>query len=382
MERRVYLTWGLLYFNTLTFFGGISFIPIPSSVGKALTQVTLPAALLIALTINRRLFIRPNVLLCLISLLVVGTILTSLDPQHFGTVYRSVRLAMFVATLWLLTPWWGRRDLLLVRCHLAVQFVILGSVIVGLCLAPSRALSFGRLVGALWPIPAPQVAHYAAVSTGLIAVLWFCGRVHGRMPLLAVTGTILILVLTHTRTALVGMVAGILVAGLSLIVTSHRVRWLFGSACVMAAVVVMTLSSVLLNWLARGEGSDELTSLTGRTTVWSGILTTPRNWFQETFGFGLSNASYNGLSIDSNWLASYQEQGLYGVILCGTILVFLIVTAYFQPRGVQRALALFLITYCLVASFTEVGFTDATPYLLEITLAASLLVPQQSQSGV
>ena len=45
----------------------------------------------------------------------------------------------------------------------------------------------------------------------------------------------------------------------------------------------------------------------------------------------------------------------------------------------QRALALFLVTYCLVASFTEVGFTDASTYLLELTLAASLLVPPASR---
>ena len=38
------------------------------------------------------------------------------------------------------------------------------------------------------------------------------------------------------------------------------------------------------------------------------------------------------------------------------------------------ALALFLITYCLVGSFTEVGITNVTPYLLELALAASLLV--------
>ena len=61
--------------------------------------------------------------------------------------------------------------------------------------------------------------------------------------------------------------------------------------------------------------------------------------------------------------------------VCATMLLFLLAAAYFQPRGVQRALALFLVTYCLVASFTEVGFTDASPYLLELTLAASLLVP-------
>ena len=46
-----------------------------------------------------------------------------------------------------------------------------------------------------------------------------------------------------------------------------------------------------------------------------------------------------------------------------------------QPPGTGRALALFLITYCLVSSFTEVGFDQPTTYLLELTLAASLMAP-------
>jgi hypothetical protein len=104
-------------------------------------------------------------------------------------------------------------------------------------------------------------------------------------------------------------------------------------------------------------------------------LSEQRDRFQEIFGFGLSNDSFNGLPIDSNWLASYLDQGLYGVVCCALIIVFLLVVAYFQPRGMRRALALFFITYCLVASFTEVGFTGASSYLLELTLAASLLTP-------
>ena len=182
-----------------------------------------------------------------------------------------------------------------------------------------------------------------------------------------------ILILTHTRTALVGMVAGLLVAGMSLIVAKERARKLFAAVGVTATIAILTLSGFITSWLARGQGG-QLTELTGRTAVWSALLNYPRNKFQMIFGFGLSNDSFNGLSIDSNWLASYQTQGLYGVVLCGMMLLFLLVTAYFTPRGVQRALALFLVVYCLVASFTEVGFTDASMYLLELTLAASLLV--------
>ena len=102
------------------------------------------------------------------------------------------------------------------------------------------------------------------------------------------------------------------------------------------------------------------------------MLNTPRTRFQEIFGFGLSNASVNGLPIDSNWLAAYMQEGLFGVIVCAMILVWLFVTAFFQPRGARRALALFLVTYCTLASFTEDAFTDVSTYLLHLTVAASL----------
>ena len=297
-----------------------------------------------------------------------------MQPQYLGTVYRTFRLVEFVIVMWLLTPWWGRRDLLLVRCHLKALLIILGSVLLGIVVAPGRALGGGRLSGALWDIPPTQVAHYTAVATGLIVVLWLGGLVSGKQTAGAVAVGSTMLVLTHTRTALLGMIAGILIAGMSMIVAKARVRRLFATAGVIAGIAILTLSSFITTWLARGQGTAQITQLTGRTKVWGQLLSEPRNAFQEVFGFGLSNSSFNGLPIDSNWLSSYQEQGLFGVSVCGLILVFLLVTAYFRPRGLERALALFLVTYCLIASFTEDGFTDATPYLLEITLAASLLV--------
>ena len=117
IQRRVGLAWCLLILNAVTFYPGVSVLHIPSIVGKGVTQGALPVALLLALTVNRRVIVRPNVFLCLVSLLVLEALITSLQPQHLGTVYRTFRLAEFVATLWLLSPWWGRRDLLLVRWH-------------------------------------------------------------------------------------------------------------------------------------------------------------------------------------------------------------------------------------------------------------------------
>jgi hypothetical protein len=365
----------LMLFDVLTYYPGLSILHIPSFVGKLATQGALPLALIVALTINRRVIVRPNVFLFLVSLLVVEALVTALQPQHLGTVYRSIRLGEFAVGLWLLTPWWGRRDMLLLRIYLVSLWVVLGSVLFGLLVAPGRALPQARLSGVIWPIPDTQVAHYAAVVTGLVVVLWFCGEVSGRVALPAAVVSVGILVLTHTRTALIGMAAGILIAGLSQIVASARVRHLFAAASVIVTVAVVTASGFITTWLARGETAQGVNELSGRTRVWGPLLALPRTKFEEIFGFGLSNSSFNGLPIDSNWLSAYLEQGLFGVVVSAAILLFLLVTAYFQPRGVQRALALFLVTYCLIASFTEDGFTDATTYMLELAVAASLLVP-------
>lgn len=380
VRRRVYLTWGLLSLNVLTFYpstwsGQPLILPIPSAFGKLVTQGALPAALFMALTINRRKLIRPSISWALYSLIVVEVAVTALQAKHFGTIYRTFRLTTFVATLWLLTPWWGRRDLLLIKCHLLVMAIVCGQVLLGFLVSPSRAMGGGRLGGDFWPTPPTQVAEFAAVTMGLVIVLWLVRQVSGKVTLFTCAGAGFILIETHTRTALVALCAGLLISGLSLIHVNRRVRKTFSWAAGTVTVAVLTLSGFLTTWLARGQKSDQLTNLTGRTDVWGAVENMPRNFFQVIFGFGLSNKSYNGLPVDSNWLACYLDEGLAGVILSAIVILFVLISAWFLPRGKSRALALFLAVYVLIASFTETGFSDASTYLLELVLAASLLMP-------
>jgi hypothetical protein len=379
-RRWVTATWYLLVLNVMTFYpktwsGEPLILPIPSAFGKMVTQGSLPLALLIALAVNRRKLIRPSMYLGLYSLIIVEVAISAIQARHFGTVYRTFRLAGFVATLWLLTPWWGRKDLFLVKCHIKAMAIVLGQVVLGLVISPSRALGGGRLGGDFWPTPPPQVAEFAAVTMGLVIVLWLCRQVSGRLALLAGAVAGFVLIETHTRTALVAMAVGLLLAGLSLVTVNRRVRKVFSWAFGIIAVAALTLSSFLTAWLTRGEGTQQLTSLTGRTDVWGAVLTMPRNFFQVIFGFGLSNKSFNGLAVDSNWLACYLDEGLAGVILSATVLLFVLISAFFMPQGKSKALALFLAAYVFVASFTETGFSDASTYLLELTLAASLIMP-------
>ena len=89
MRHRVELAWGLLFINVLTFAPHQSVIPIPNTVGKLITQGSLPLAIVVALTVNRRIIVRPNVFLCLLSLLVVEAIVTSLQAQYMRWARRT-----------------------------------------------------------------------------------------------------------------------------------------------------------------------------------------------------------------------------------------------------------------------------------------------------
>jgi len=383
-RRRVQLTWALLVLNVMTFFPGAPhLLPIPGSVGKLIAQASLIGALMVVLTVNRPVRIRPSVFIFLLLTLAAEGLLASIRAEFlFGALFRAGRLLGFATVLWLLTPWWPRRDLLLVRTHLMVLWGILGSVVLGLLVAPGLALTEDRLGGILWPIPPTQVGHYAAVAAGLTIVLWLSGLLRRGVALTSVLVAVPVLLLTHTRTALVALLAGVLIAGLSLFTARSRVRKSFAIGFGVFSVGALTLGSVVATWLARGQDAEEVTALTGRREVWDSILAQPRTTFETLFGFGLSNKSFNGLPIDSNWLGTYYDIGLVGIALTIMLVLFVLVAAFFRPQGPHRALALFLVAYCVVASFTESGLSEASPYLLELTLAASLVYSTSTREGV
>jgi hypothetical protein len=285
---------------------------------------------------------------------------------------------VFVGVLWLTTPWWGRRDFLILRFQRRALLIVLFVVLAGMAISPTKALNQaggGRLGGVIWPIPPTQVAHYAAVLVGLTAVMWLAGIERSRWTGPVIAGGTGVLLLTHTRTALVAMLAGLVVAGLSLFFSRRRVRWVFALVIVLGALSLVTLGPSVSKWFTRGESTQELSNLTGRTNVWGPLLTAPRTEVNTLFGYGLSNDSFDGLAIDSSWLATYLDQGLVGDILDGLILVSLLVAALICPRAPGRAIALFLVIYCAIASYTETGLGQPSPYLLDLAVAMSVLMP-------
>jgi hypothetical protein len=382
LPRLVLYAWAALFLNVLAP-GGESLIPVPHFAMQLLAQGSLLVAVLFALLANRRLVLRPNLLLVLLSVLAVTSFIVSLHNEFIvGSVYRGFRLITFVAVLWLLSPWWGRRDLVLLRAHRVCLWVVLVSVVVGAVLAPGMAFSFGgRLSGTLWPVPPTQVAHYAALIFGTSAILWMCRIITGRHALLGVAIGTVTLIGTHTRTALLGAAIGLGVASASLFLGHTRARRVSVTTLVGVMAGTLLFAPQIVTWLARGQSVSEASQLTGRTQVWSDVFAAPRPPLEEFFGSGLSNKSYEGLAIDSNWVATYVDQGWFGMVIEASLLVLLLLAAVTHVRGPRRALALFIIVYAIVASITETGLGDASPYLLDLAVAASLLASPTHRDG-
>ncbi len=371
------LSWSALFFNVLTPGSGM-ILPIPHAASQALAQGSLVVALVLALLVNPRLVIRPNTFLVLVSVMAVVALIVGLYSLFpVSSTYRALRLVGFVTCLWLLSPWWGRTDMALLRVHRICLWAALGSVVLGAALAPGKAFAAaGRLSGVIWPMPPPQVAHYAALLLGTSAILWMCRVIGGRHALLGIVVSVAVLIGTHTRTALIGTIAGLLIACASLFLGHARVRRTTLWAIIVGAAAGTLFAPQIVTWAARGQTAEEASQFTGRTKVWEASLAEDRPTITKMFGSGLSNKSFDGLPIDSNWIATYLDLGWFGIAIQVTFILLLVVMAVTHVRGVRRAVALFLIVYCVVASVTETGTGDASTYLLDLTVAAALLVPE------
>ena len=349
--------------------------------GSCFAQGSLVLALLLALVLNRRVVLRPDLFLVLLTGLGVLALMVSIrDEFVFGSTYRALRLLLFIVVLWLLSPWWGRRDMLLLRCHRRLLWILLTMVILGAAVAPGLAFSFdGRLASVLWPIWPTQVAHLAAVLLGTSLVLWMCQVISGRNAVLTLAVAGAVMVATHTRTAIVATLVGLAVATTSLLLGHVRARRLSVVGVVATVAVATFFASGLTAWAMRGQSARQASQLTGRTKVWSEVSAAHRPRLEELFGSGLSNQSFNGLPIDSTWWGMYVDQGLIGVVILATALLFLLIMAAMHERGPHRAVALFLVIYCVIASITETGPGSSTMYTLDLAVAASLVAPSGSR---
>jgi hypothetical protein len=379
--RLVGVVWALLVFNALGTAGPETILPVPRPVLQMATMGGLLVAFTLALVLNLRLRIRPSAYVFLLTLLLASSVISSTHPgAGYGALFRCVRLAVFVATLWLLTRWWDG-SMTFVRHHIRGYGVVLASVAAGLVIAPgaARPASYdGRLVGTVWPLSPPQIGQFAAVTIGLTVLLALGRGTDRTSAVVVIVPAFVLLMLTHTRTATLGLLVGLVVAVGSLMLTSAAARRAFGWTVLCAGVAAMGFASALQTWFLRGQSQENFATLTGRAKVWEALLAAPRTPLEQAFGMGLGDRSFGGLPIDNSWLSVYHEQGLVGVVLVASFVIVLATGAVLRPPSVARACALFLVIYCVTASYTESGLGDASPYLMHLAVAASLLAAPSS----
>ncbi|GHC83630.1 O-antigen ligase domain-containing protein [Streptomyces flavofungini] len=374
--KTVGIVWALLALNTLGSAGAKTVVPLPRSLIQMATMGALVTAFTLALAVNLHLRIRPSAFVFLLTLLLVPSVISSANLEvGYGALFRCARLGLFVGTLWLLSRWWDGSTTF-VRHHIRMYFAVLVSVAAGLVVSPGTAMPEyygGRLVGALWPLTPPQIGQYAAVIIGL-TVLLLLGRMTDKASAaVIIVPSIVLLALTHTRTATLGLLVGLVLAISSLVLSSAAARRFFAWTVLIAVVAAVAFSSAMQAWYLRGQSQENMSNLTGRAKVWDALLAAPRTTGEKVFGVGLSDKSFGGLPIDNSWLAVYHEQGLLGITIVAAMIIALGGVALLRPPSVPRACAIFLISYCAISSYTEAGLGDASPYLLHLALAASLL---------
>jgi hypothetical protein len=380
-RRRVQLIWGGLFLHSWTWIDLRVPILIPQRAWQLIALLSLLTAFFTALVTNRQLLVRPNLFLILLTGLWLITFIPIIRLQvPFGSYYRVFKLSLYVMTLWLTTPWWGRRDMLILRCHLRCAVVACGIVFTGLVLFPTGALGgyeAGRLVGVFPTLPPPQVGQLCTIAAGLLLLGWNAGYVKRSTALRFIAVCVVMLLLSRTRTALLGLFIGGGLAMLTLITTQSLVRRRIQRTVLALPLIVLALIPIAPAFLTRGQDAQQITQLTGRTKVWVSLVAYFRTGIQQFFGVGLTDKSWEGLSIDSAWFSIYHEQGWVGLALGGGIMLGLLAKIVLAEPGLPRAVATFVLTYCLIAFVTEVGLGDTSFYLLHIAMAFSVLMPRR-----
>ncbi len=138
-------SWALLVFNVLTPGQG-SLLPIPHRIAQLMTQGALFLALVLALTINPRMRMRPNWFLGLYTVLAITSLMMSVRSRWPGD--RIPKLPPDRVSLRAVAPHpmvGSARPARFCAVRWASLCFILGSVVLGLFISPGKALAGGRL---------------------------------------------------------------------------------------------------------------------------------------------------------------------------------------------------------------------------------------------
>ncbi|MGV0110189.1 O-antigen ligase family protein [Arthrobacter sp. CP30] len=234
----------------------------------------------------------------------------------------------------------------------------------------------GRLAGGLLPMMPPRVGEIGAILVGLTLILAFAGKMRWWVASPSVVLGLSLLLLSRTRTAALGLVAGLLVA--FLLTAGHRLGRRGLVALLAAAALCVPFLSPVTAWVIRGQEPELIGRLSGRTAVWEYILSRDLDLRVFLLGHGLGEKRVSlrrgegdiaSVPIDNSWLSLFWEVGLVGVVLVLAAVLAALYSAIRTTNALARAGSMFLLVYVMIASVNESGLSDLSSLTLVLLLA-------------
>jgi hypothetical protein len=274
----------------------------------------------------------------------------------------------------------------LVRAHLWAHLLLAATVVLSLGYAPSQAwrplssLGTGsRLQGVIIPMLPPRVGEVGAILLGL-ALIGLLYRKLSALPAVALIGLGGVLIAaSRTRTSAAAVAFALVVA---LVIT--RKTWAGRIASFAAPALIglafLTIGS-LHTWLLRGQGTKQISSLSGRTTSWQAVIDEKVSTQTAIIGHGLGNkrvlltrgeGDVDVMAIDNSWLGLYWETGLLAVAIVAVALIVAWIAVLRAPTPYIRASGALLLGYVTLASLNESGLSDLSSMTVHLLVAAAI----------
>jgi len=225
----------------------------------------------------------------------------------------------------------------------------------------------------------PRVGEVGAILLGLAVIGFFCRKL-SFVPAAGLIGLGTVLVAaSRTRTSAAAVALGLVIA---LIVT--RKTWVGRLVSLgvpaLIGIAFLTIGS-LHTWLLRGQGTQQISSLSGRTTSWQAVLDEKVSIQTAIIGHGLGNkrvllrrgeGDIDVMAIDNSWLGLYWETGLLAVTIVGIALIVAWISVLRAPTPYVKACGALLLGYITAASLNESGLSDLSSMTLHLLVAAAV----------
>lgn len=286
----------------------------------------------------------------------------------FGSGVAFLSVVAFGAVARRLVP-----DHMLIKGGVAILTFLFCISLLLYVVAPQHAMAAmegGTILRLAAPFGTPNGLGRAAVlSLILLAIAWRTRVMRWNSPLLlaALATAAACLILSQSRTAAIALLAALFVMFLE----KNPIRLLIVLILGMAAALTVTVLDVdLLDFastFSRTGRVSEITTLTGRTSIWQFTWGEIQKAPWLGYGHGASKTMFPELfrnywgwtttSAHNAWLHVWFASGIVGVLLMCSVFV----AQFFYWLRTKDSASLMLLVFMLVISLAEAGHVVATP---------------------